>query len=123
MLTTRFTQLVGCSVPIQQAGMGGLANPSLAAAVTNAGGLGIMATDAIERASLKMAALQAETAEYLRAKLPPSASVFNPIDVLGDALPDRYALGLEAALKDPGVDGVLCLLSPQLMTRPVETAS
>lgn len=92
------------------------------ALVTNAGGLGIMATDACERAGLQMATLQAETMDSLRAGLPGSANVFNPIDVLGDAKADRYALGLEAALRDPGVDGVLCLLSPQLMTRPKEIA-
>lgn len=92
------------------------------ALVTNAGGLGIMATDACERAGLKMATLKPETVEHLRANLPPACNVLNPIDVLGDAGPDRYALGLEAAFKDPGVDAVLCLLSPQLMTKPVETA-
>jgi acetyl coenzyme A synthetase (ADP forming)-like protein len=92
------------------------------ALVTNAGGLGIMATDACERAGLKMATLQTETVEFLRGSLPPACNVYNPIDVLGDALADRYALGLEAACKDTGVDGVLCLLSPQIMTKPVEIA-
>ena len=92
------------------------------ALVTNAGGLGIMATDACERAGLRMATLQPETVEVLRTNLPAACNVYNPIDVLGDAMADRYALGLEAAFKDPGVDGILCLLSPQLMTRPVEIA-
>jgi acetyltransferase len=81
-----------------------------------------MATDACERAGLRMATLQPETVEVLRTNLPAACNVYNPIDVLGDAMADRYALGLEAAFKDPGVDGILCLLSPQLMTRPVEIA-
>src|SRR5712692_6075491 len=52
MLTTRFTELVGCSVPIQQAGMGGVATPPLAAAVTNAGGLGTVAGVGMPAAAL-----------------------------------------------------------------------
>jgi acetyl coenzyme A synthetase (ADP forming)-like protein len=92
------------------------------AVVTNAGGPGIMASDAIERAGLHLASLTTETKQHLQALLPPAASVANPIDVLGDALADRYALAIEAALKDPTVGAVLLVLTPQIMTQIPETA-
>jgi acetyltransferase len=92
------------------------------AIVTNAGGPGIMATDACERSGLKLASLTAETQAFLAQHLPAASNVHNPIDVLGDALADRYALAVEAALKDPGVDGVLVILTPQVMTQIEETA-
>jgi len=92
------------------------------AVVTNAGGPGIMASDAIERAGLHLASLTTETKQHLQALLPPAASVANPIDVLGDALADRYALAIEAALKDPTVGAVLVVLTPQVMTQIPETA-
>ena len=77
------------------------------AVITNAGGPGIMASDAIEHAGLRLAALTAETKQDLQALLPAAASVANPIDVLGDAPAERYALGIEAALKDPNVNAIL----------------
>ncbi len=86
------------------------------AIITNAGGLGIMATDALEHKGLKLAALSPDTQERLRAALPEAASVLNPIDVLGDARSDRYKLALEAALADENVDLVLVILTPQVMT-------
>ena len=92
------------------------------AIITNAGGPGIMAADAVEHAGLKVATLHPEIAEDLRGKLPAAASVGNPIDVLGDADPSRYALAVEAAQDDPNVDAVLVILTPQAMTRPAETA-
>jgi acetyl coenzyme A synthetase (ADP forming)-like protein len=92
------------------------------AIVTNAGGPGIMATDAIEHAGLKLASLQKETVDRLREFLPPAANFYNPVDVLGDALADRYGAALETVLSDPGVDGVIVLLTPQAMTQIVETA-
>jgi acetyltransferase len=92
------------------------------AIVTNAGGPGIMAADAIEEADLRMAALDTGTAESLKASLPAAASVANPIDILGDADATRYARALEAALGDGGVDAVLVILTPQAMTQPSETA-
>lgn len=93
------------------------------AIITNAGGPGIMAADACESEGLALAALTAETIEHLRSHLPPAASLYNPIDVLGDALADRYRLALEAALRDPNVDAILVLLTPQAMTQIEETAS
>lgn len=92
------------------------------AVVTNAGGPGIMATDAIERAGMHLAGLAIETQQALQAKLPAAASVANPIDVLGDAPADRYALAIEAALADPNVATVLVVLTPQTSTQIPETA-
>ena len=92
------------------------------AVVTNAGGPAIMATDALETSGLKLAPLAKETVEYLQGHLPEAANTYNPIDVLGDALADRYALAMEAALKDPNVDGMMVILTPQVMTRIEETA-
>ncbi len=93
------------------------------AIITNAGGPGIMAADACEKEGLALAALTAETIERLRSHLPTAASLYNPIDVLGDALADRYRLALEAALQDANVDAILVLLTPQAMTQIEETAS
>lgn len=79
------------------------------AIVTNGGGAGVLATDAVELMGLKMAELSQETKKYLRERLPHAAAVDNPVDVLGDAPPDRYRIALEAVLKDPGVDAVLVI--------------
>jgi len=86
------------------------------AIVTNAGGPGIMATDACVHYGLTLAPLQEETKAKLREKLPPAASLHNPVDVLGDAAEDRYALALERVLQDETVDGALVICTPQLMT-------
>ena len=92
------------------------------AIVTNAGGPGIIATDAIERSGLRLAEFTPATIERLRAGLPPTASVFNPIDVIGDAAADRYEVALAAALADPNVDAVLVLFTPQAGSEPERTA-
>jgi acetyl coenzyme A synthetase (ADP forming)-like protein len=92
------------------------------AIITNAGGPGIMAADAVEHAGMKVASLHPEIADELRGKLPAAASVGNPIDVLGDADPNRYAMAVEAAQSDPTVDAVIVILTPQAMTQPTETA-
>lgn len=84
--------------------------------VTNAGGPGIIAADAVERSTAKMAPLSPETIERLRAALPPTAALYNPVDVIGDAKEDRYQAALEAVAADPNVDGVLALTTPQAMT-------
>ncbi|HEY6001209.1 MAG TPA: acetate--CoA ligase family protein [bacterium] len=90
--------------------------------VTNAGGPGTMAADAIEKAGMRVAALGRNTTAALRSHLPRAAGTGNPVDVLGDADPARYAAALEAAQDDPGVDGIIVLLTPQAMTRAAETA-
>ncbi len=92
------------------------------AVVTNAGGPGIMTTDAIIRRGLEMATLSDSTREALQATLPPAAAVGNPVDVLGDAHEDRYRQAIEAVLEDPNVDGVIVVLTPQAMTKITETA-
>ncbi len=92
------------------------------AIITNAGGPGIMAADAVEHAGLRVASLHPETADALREKLPAAASVGNPIDVLGDAGPERYAQAVDAAQSDPTVDAIIIILTPQAMTQPLETA-
>lgn len=90
--------------------------------ITNAGGPGTMAADAVEKAGMRVAMLDRNTTTALRAKLPAAASLGNPIDVLGDADPDRYVAALKAAQLDEAVDSILVLLTPQAMTRPAETA-
>ena len=93
------------------------------AVVTNAGGAGIITSDALERSGLSLATLGEDTARRLREGLPEAASVYNPVDVLGDAGPDRYRLAVNAVLADPRVDSLLVILTPQAMTRVPETAS
>jgi acetate---CoA ligase (ADP-forming) len=92
------------------------------AVVTNAGGPGIMASDAVERIGLRLASISPEIQQKMRAALPAAASVANPIDVLGDAPADRYALAIEGALSDPNVGIVLVVLTPQTSTQIPETA-
>ncbi len=92
------------------------------AIVTNAGGPGILATDALERAKLDIVRLKPETIEKLMEKLPGAASAANPVDVLGDALSDRYEHALRLVLNDPSVDGVIVIVTPQAMTEITETA-
>lgn len=92
------------------------------ALVTNAGGPGIMATDAAERLGLRLAGLTKATIDKLHDSLPPHANIYNPIDVLGDALADRYAVAAEAVLADENVNAVAVLLTPQIMTQAAETA-
>lgn len=89
------------------------------AIITNAGGPGILATDAAEREHLLLPALAADTQTALQKMLPSAASVLNPIDLIGDADAERYASALRACRSDPSIDGVVILLTPQVMT-PVE---
>jgi len=92
------------------------------AVITNAGGPGILAADAVERQRLTFAKLSEETVTKLSARLPAAANFYNPIDVLGDALADRYQFALETVLDDPNVDIVVVVLTPQAMTQSAETA-
>jgi len=90
--------------------------------VTNAGGPGTMAADAIEHSGMTVAELATNTAASLRERLPAAASVANPIDVLGDAPPTRYGDTITAAQDDDEVDAIIIILTPQAMTDPAETA-
>ncbi len=92
------------------------------AIVTNAGGPGVMTTDALIERNGELAHLSEETIAKLNECLPPFWSHNNPIDVLGDAPPERFAKALEIALHDKGVDAVLVILTPQAMTDPSGTA-
>ncbi len=92
------------------------------AIVTNAGGPGILATDALEKAGLELARLQHETKVALESYLPGAASAANPVDVLGDAMNDRYEVALRRVAADPNVDGILVILTPQAMTEIEMTA-
>ncbi len=92
------------------------------AIVTNAGGPGIMATDAAIRHNLEIAALSEETKRRLREELPPTASIENPVDVIGDATHERYEAAIRQVLMDENVDGAIVILTPQAMTDILETA-
>ena len=92
------------------------------AIITNAGGPGIMATDAVINNGMKMAKLKEDNYKKLKAALPEAASAKNPIDVLGDAKPDRYGLALDVALEDDNVDGIIFLVTPQSVTEVEKTA-
>lgn len=90
--------------------------------LTNAGGPGVLATDALIRGGGELAELDSETIEALDEILPPHWSHHNPIDILGDADPERYLKAVEIAAKDPNSDGLLIILTPQSMTDPTATA-
>lgn len=92
------------------------------AIVTNAGGPGIMATDAAIRHDLKIATFSEETKQKLKQELPPTASIRNPVDVIGDATHERYEAAIRHVLMDENVDGVIVILTPQTMTDVLETA-
>jgi acetyltransferase len=90
--------------------------------LTNAGGPGVLATDALIAGGGGLAEISPETMQELNNFLPAPWSHGNPIDVLGDADPERYAKTLETAAKDPESDGLLVVLTPQDMTEPTKTA-
>ncbi len=92
------------------------------AILTNAGGPGVLATDALISNGGELASLSPETKEALNQLLPPHWSHGNPIDVLGDADPERFAKASAIALNDPNCDGLLAILTPQAMTDPTQTA-
>ena len=92
------------------------------AILTNAGGPGVIASDALIMSNGELAELSEETVRSLNELLPPQWSHNNPIDILGDASPERYAKSLEIVAKDPNSDGLLAILTPQAMTNPTETA-
>jgi len=92
------------------------------AIITNAGGPGVMAADAVEQAGMQVAVLNSESTDALKNDLPDAAIVDNPIDVLGDAGPERYARAVDAARDDDSVDAIIVILTPHAMTKPAETA-
>jgi len=90
--------------------------------VTNAGGPGVMAVDALIDADGELAVLSEASLTALNENLPPMWSGRNPVDVLGDARPKRIAKAAGILLADPGVDAVLVIITPQAMTNPTGTA-
>jgi len=90
--------------------------------ITNGGGLGVMATDRAIDLGVTLASLSSDTLAQLASNLPAHWSHGNPVDLLGDASPERYQVAINACLNDPGVDGVLVMLSPQAMTDAVACA-
>lgn len=92
------------------------------AVITNAGGPGVLMTDAAVLSGLTMARLEEKTIGLLKEQLPMCANCLNPIDVLGDAKNDRYNAAFTAIAADLNVDSLLILLTPQAGTEPEETA-
>ena len=92
------------------------------AIVTNSGGPGIMATDALVRPGITLAALSEETKKKLREKLPPTASVHNPVDVIGDADAKRYEAAIRYTLEDENVDSAIVILTPTATAEILESA-
>jgi acetyltransferase len=97
------------------------AGPSTAI-LTNAGGPAILATDAAEEVGLQLARLDSATTTELRETLPSAAAVYNPVDILGDATAERYARAARIVARDPNVDSLVVVLTPQAMTEPEATA-
>jgi acetyltransferase len=92
------------------------------AVITNAGGPGIMAADAAESLGFQLNPPSAAVVAKLKTVLPPTAALGNPIDVIGDAEPERYVKALELIQDDDSVDAIIVVATPQNMTRPLELA-
>jgi acetyltransferase len=92
------------------------------AIVTNAGGPGVMATDSLISLRGTLARLSETTITDLNEHLPGTWSHNNPVDIIGDAPPERFRAAVSTVLRDEGVDGLLVILSPQSMTDPTRTA-
>lgn len=96
---------------------------SAVAIITNAGGPGVLASDACAKYQIPLANFTFGTIEVLKRKLPQESNIYNPVDILGDAPPQRYVDTLETVLNDENVGVVVVLLTPQAMTEPEETAT
>ncbi len=92
------------------------------AIVSNAGGPGVIATDSVIRNGGKLASLSPETVAALDEAMPSAWSRANPIDILGDADPERYASAVQIVSQDPNTDGIVVILTGQALTKPTETA-
>jgi acetyl coenzyme A synthetase (ADP forming)-like protein len=90
--------------------------------ITNAGGPGIIASDTAERLGVDLPHMTRESIDEMVKQLPSNATIFNPVDVIGDATSERYAIVLEQAAKDPNIDGILVILTPQAMIDTEKTA-
>jgi len=90
--------------------------------ITNGGGPGVMAADRATDRGIELSTLSDETVTALNAVLPAVWSHSNPVDIIGDATPERYRSALDLCLQDPGVDGAIVILTPQAMTEPTRVA-
>lgn len=90
--------------------------------ITNAGGPGIIAADTAEKLGLKLPQMTKDTIESIIKLLPPNASLHNPVDIIGDATSERYAVVLDQAINDPNVDGIIVILTPQAVVDVENTA-
>ena len=86
------------------------------AIITNAGGPGVLTTDAAVKEGLELAAFSEETTALFKKNLPATANIKNPVDIIGDARADRYNIAINGAINDPAVDGIFVILTPQSMT-------
>ena len=92
------------------------------AIITNGGGPGVVAADCVTDNGLELARFSADTIQKLDGVLPAHWSKSNPVDIIGDATPARFAAAADAALDDPNVDAVLTMFCPQSVTRPEDAA-
>ena len=92
------------------------------AIVTNAGGPAILATDACETHGLRVPALCSATQHRLRAFLPAAASVSNPVDMIASATPEQFERAIKEVAADPGIDSVIAIFIPPLVTAPEDVA-
>ncbi|MHB8157384.1 MAG: acetate--CoA ligase family protein, partial [Desulfocucumaceae bacterium] len=92
------------------------------AIVTNSGGPGIITTDNVELRGLTMSRFTKETLDALREGLPAEAGIYNPVDVLGDAMADRYLFALDKVCGDPNTDSVIVITMPTATNNPAETS-
>ena len=92
------------------------------AIITNGGGPGVLAADHAADLGLKLARLSEDTLQQLNKVLPSTWSHSNPLDIIGDANAERYSATIDICLKDPEIDGVVVILTPQAMTHPEEVA-
>jgi acetyltransferase len=90
--------------------------------ITNGGGPGVMAADRAEDQGIELSSLSDDTMARLNEVLPSVWSHSNPVDIIGDAPPERYKQTLDICLADPNIDGAVVILTPQAMTRPTEVA-
>jgi acetyltransferase len=90
--------------------------------ITNAGGPGIITADTADKLGLKLEPMSFSSIETIAKKLPPTASLYNPVDLIGDATSERYQIVLEQAIKDKKVNGICVIVTPQAMTDVEEIA-
>lgn len=90
--------------------------------VTNAGGPGILCSDAIEKIGLQLAPISKETEDILRTRVSPSGNFHNPVDILGDAKAAMYQFATETLVADDNIDGIIVIVTPQSSTEIEETA-